>query len=582
MPSILVVDPSESNRLFLKLLLESHDYHVIESNSGEQGAKFFEEYSPDLIIAEQNLPFMSGLDFVTRIKQHEAKTDRFTPIFIVTASDDIRATEKMLAAGANDFLQKPYLESLLIAKLASLFHTIDIYEALRASKKSVAELNKELEMEQYAAEKIFDKFVNGPVAKVVGVNAKLSSASIFNGDVFLSAIAPSGNLFTLLGDFTGHGLPAAIGAIPVAESFYSMVQKGLSLQMIVKVINDKLKAFLPVHIFFGCIAVEVSPNRKSLRILNAGMQPALVLNPKTREVTEFSSSIVPLGVLASANLNTDFQMMSVDGSEFVVFYSDGVVEAKNDQDEMFGVERVKETLLNHSVDLEYLFQTSKAFAAGEAFDDDVSLICIDVKKVLLAPEQANADGLERVAIPVDVGSWKKHFCFDSISLKSSDRIVETIVESIMLTLPIIKHKEALFIIVAELMSNMVEHGILKLDSKLKQEKNGHSKYLQKKQLGLESLTDIKLSILVEHEPVISDLKTVAGRLRFMMAYGTEACRFDEHLDKDMGETFIIDESLNDFSKYYGRGNILLNNLCSKLIYYRSGEMVEAVFEWYGE
>ena len=57
----------------------------------------------------------------------------------------------------------------------------------------------------------------------------LSPYALFNGDLLLAACTPSGNMHLLLGDFTGHGLPAAVGAMPLAEVFYGMTAKGFGL-----------------------------------------------------------------------------------------------------------------------------------------------------------------------------------------------------------------------------------------------------------------------------------------------------------------------------------------------------------------
>ena len=47
----------------------------------------------------------------------------------------------------------------------------------------------------------------------------MSPMALFNGDVLLADISPTGSLMVLLGDFTGHGLPAAIGSMPLASIF---------------------------------------------------------------------------------------------------------------------------------------------------------------------------------------------------------------------------------------------------------------------------------------------------------------------------------------------------------------------------
>ena len=56
----------------------------------------------------------------------------------------------------------------------------------------------------------------GPNVYSEGLAPNLSPATTFNGDILLTAYPPSGHLHVLLGDFTGHGLSATIGALPAA------------------------------------------------------------------------------------------------------------------------------------------------------------------------------------------------------------------------------------------------------------------------------------------------------------------------------------------------------------------------------
>jgi hypothetical protein len=77
----------------------------------------------------------------------------------------------------------------------------------------------------------------------------LSLMALFSGDVLLAAPTLSGGLQVMLGDFTGHGLPAAIGAIPVSDIFYAMTAKGFSIGDIVAELNQKLRTILPTGLF---------------------------------------------------------------------------------------------------------------------------------------------------------------------------------------------------------------------------------------------------------------------------------------------------------------------------------------------
>jgi len=380
---ILVVDPSYSNRLYLKLTLERAGYQVFEAKDGEEALNQFNQIHPNLIITEIELPLLSGESLVSEIKSLTEET--FYPIFVVTNATSPESIQEILEAGADDFLQKPYPEKLFLAKVASLLRNLDFYNDLKSSKELVSSLHSSLELEHKSAERIFEKFVHGPRKEVPGLKTHISSASIFNGDVFLSSISPAGNVVTLLGDFTGHGLPASIGAIPVAEVFYSMVRKGRTLKEIVSVINEKLLLILPVHVFFSCTVVQVSPRHQTAKLLNAGMQPLIMIDEKTREVIQYQSTCVPLGVIASDLLGIELTEVNLRGREQFILYTDGVVEAMNCDGELFGVSRLIDALLNtDALDIELLVHDSQNFCSHEPFLDDVSIIKLDVDEIFKA------------------------------------------------------------------------------------------------------------------------------------------------------------------------------------------------------
>jgi serine phosphatase RsbU (regulator of sigma subunit) len=97
---------------------------------------------------------------------------------------------------------------------------------------------------------VFNKVAQDNNVAMQNIKHWLSPIAVFNGDVLLAAPTPNGGLMVLLGDFTGHGLAAAIGAIPLASTFYSMVEKGFTMQDIIKELNSKLYGILPVSVFW--------------------------------------------------------------------------------------------------------------------------------------------------------------------------------------------------------------------------------------------------------------------------------------------------------------------------------------------
>ena len=130
----------------------------------------------------------------------------------------------------------------------------------------------------------------------------------------------------MVGDFTGHGLPAAVGAIPVADVFYGMATKGFSISAIVEEINRKLKAVLPTEVF-AAFFFEVDAACTSMMAWNAGQPDALLYSADRAVKARIASMSIPLGVIGSVKCEP--QRFSIEPGDCVLAYSDGVVEAAN-------------------------------------------------------------------------------------------------------------------------------------------------------------------------------------------------------------------------------------------------------------
>jgi two-component system cell cycle response regulator DivK len=115
---VLVVEDQEDNRRILRDLLTSAGYEVVEALTGEAGVAAALARRPDLILMDVQLPGIDGHEATRRIKAEP--TLRAVPLIIVTSyalsDDDVRAR----AAGADDYVSKPFSPRALLAKVRGL------------------------------------------------------------------------------------------------------------------------------------------------------------------------------------------------------------------------------------------------------------------------------------------------------------------------------------------------------------------------------------------------------------------------------------------------------------------------------
>jgi two-component system cell cycle response regulator DivK len=116
--TILYVEDNEANRKIVRLLLKSTTYTLIEAHDGEEGVATALEKKPDLVLTDIQLPKISGLEAIRRIRSDASAAG--IPIIAITsfalAGDEVRARE----AGATEYLAKPYSPRELLALIRRL------------------------------------------------------------------------------------------------------------------------------------------------------------------------------------------------------------------------------------------------------------------------------------------------------------------------------------------------------------------------------------------------------------------------------------------------------------------------------
>lgn len=115
---ILIVDDEERNRRLLEVFAKADGYATVNAADGESALTLALSESPDLILLDLMMPRMDGFE-VTRWLKANPLTHQI-PIIIVTALQDVAAHKRMLASGADEFINKPvdrWELSMRIAKL---------------------------------------------------------------------------------------------------------------------------------------------------------------------------------------------------------------------------------------------------------------------------------------------------------------------------------------------------------------------------------------------------------------------------------------------------------------------------------
>jgi two-component system KDP operon response regulator KdpE len=112
MPTILVIEDDPPLQKFLRVTLESHDFHVIQTSTGESGIRHAANDQPELIILDLGLPDLDGIEVTKQIREWSA-----IPIIVVSARGKEQDKVVALDAGADDYLTKPFGVGELLARV---------------------------------------------------------------------------------------------------------------------------------------------------------------------------------------------------------------------------------------------------------------------------------------------------------------------------------------------------------------------------------------------------------------------------------------------------------------------------------
>ena len=118
MKHCLVVDDSRVIRTVARRIMEDMQYTVSEAEDGMSALRAVREKMPDLILLDWNLPTMKGVEFVKSVRGQQ--NGGHPVILFCTTENDATEVAHAMAAGANEFIMKPFDGTLMRSKLAEI------------------------------------------------------------------------------------------------------------------------------------------------------------------------------------------------------------------------------------------------------------------------------------------------------------------------------------------------------------------------------------------------------------------------------------------------------------------------------
>ncbi|WP_435605502.1 ATP-binding SpoIIE family protein phosphatase [Pseudomonas knackmussii] len=557
--TILIADDNAADRLLLSTIVSRQGHRVLTAANGLEALALFDQERPQLVLMDALMPVMDGFEAAKRIRQLAGEA--LVPIIFLTSLSETEALVQSLEAGGDDFLSKPYNRFILEAKIRAMGRLHHLQREVLEQRDLIARHNEHLLNEQRVAKAVFDKVAHSGCLNAPNIRYLQSPFALFNGDLLLAAFKPSGGMHVLLGDFTGHGLPAAIGAMPLAEVFYGMTAKGYPITDILREMNAKLKRILPVGVFCCATMLNLSFQRGLVEVWNGGLPDGYLVR-RGNGLVPLVSRHLPLGILDVAAFDESCEVFPMEDGDRVLLFSDGVLEARNPQGEMFGEQRLLEVFASQP-DFTRLFDGVQAALSrfrGEAQDDlsmlEVALVPgASLQRPPLAFSDSGLNGSQ---------DWSASFEFRAPTLRHFNPL-PFLLQLLMEVQDLRPRGGALYTVLAELYSNALEHGVMGLDSRLKCDARGFAGYYEERRRRLAALERGYVRFHLDLAPLDQ-----GGRLLVRV--------------EDSGEGFDVNAVLQAQTQcqpggFSGRGLTLVRQLADRCQWSADGKSVCVEFFW---
>ncbi len=286
------------------------------------------------------------------------------------AADALRA--------AADCLVLPAASESLIARVDRLAALANERRRLDEAEQRIHRFRLSQDRDHAAIHHVFSNAMRESWLDCSLLRHHLAPMSRFNGDLLLVAPGPSGGVYLMLGDFTGHGLGAAIGSLPTSRAFFAMARKACSVAEMAREINLTLIQLLPVDMFLCASLVQLHPKGDQLISWNGGLHAGQIYSQEGQLQVELPADKLALGILPDAAFDDRVHRQRLTPDSLLYLYTDGLSEATNASGELFGEERVRQSLAKQAraregSGLHEVIAAVDAFRHG-APEDDLSIV----------------------------------------------------------------------------------------------------------------------------------------------------------------------------------------------------------------
>ncbi|MCX5862530.1 MAG: SpoIIE family protein phosphatase [Deltaproteobacteria bacterium] len=372
---LVVEDHPASLKMLAKML--GKNYSVFSASSGQEATSIARKEKPDLVLLDIEMPGMDGFQTFDILKTEII--DQAVPVIFLTAREDSQSREKGLAAGAVDYITKPYDSQELAIKVKN---HLALYEARKEIEARNRIMAKEMEMASQLQNSLLPH--DFPTDERVNFFAVYRPVSKAGGDFYDVIELPDSKIGFAQVDVSGHGVSAAMIGAMFKMAFQSFARVTPSPAKLLALLNNALFQLLPDSDFLTVFYGIIDTNSLELIFTNAGHPRPFLYRNLECCVEELAVGGPLIG--AFPNMAYDEENIQLAPGDGILVFTDGVTEAEkiSSSDIFYGENRLSRVFLEScclesSEILRVIMNDLEEFRGDTMFDDDVSMMLASVK-----------------------------------------------------------------------------------------------------------------------------------------------------------------------------------------------------------
>jgi len=386
---ILVVDDQQANVSLLEGMLRIAGYTSVDATTNpNEVCELHRQNRYSLILLDLQMPGMDGFQVMESLKGIEL--GGYLPVLVITAqpAHKLRALE----AGAKDFVSKPFDLAELRARVHNILEVrllhLGLEETVRELERSrevirlkALEERERSEQELALAEETQKSLLPGCVPQFENyrIHAYNVPTRYVGGDFYDFLQLSSGDWMGVLADVSGKGMSAALLSSMVLGALSMEFHSGTPPQDVLARVNRLLcEKSLPGQ--FVTLFLFLQNPQGTGQFISAGHNPTYLFRAATGKIQKLFSDAFFLGMFEEATYESRPFQLGV--GDILVVISDGVTDAQNPQQEMFGEQRLLQVIRHEAPSggqaiEKQLLKSIEEFTQGTAQNDDITFVAVE-------------------------------------------------------------------------------------------------------------------------------------------------------------------------------------------------------------